>query len=118
MKRNSFKLPALSRAGWVANLGLAVTLILGTGLGYAAQNPPEIQGAGAQTHPQVAPETPAMAPHITIDDSALSHPDGGAWANSGHGYSNGRFSTLKQVNATNVAKLTPIAIAQTGYTAS
>ena len=115
MKLNAIELPALGRAGWVVNFGLAATLTLGTGLGYAAQSP-EIQGAGGQT--QAAPASSAMAPNMAMDDSALSHPDGATWANSGHGYSNDRFSTLKQVNASNVAKLTPVAIAQTGYTAS
>jgi hypothetical protein len=40
MKRNSSKPPAFGQAGWVANLVVAATLTLGTGLGYAAQNPP------------------------------------------------------------------------------
>jgi alcohol dehydrogenase (cytochrome c) len=40
------------------------------------------------------------------------------WLMGGHTYANDRYSTLDQITTDNVATLTPVAIVQTGYTAS
>jgi PQQ-dependent dehydrogenase (methanol/ethanol family) len=45
-------------------------------------------------------------------------PDGANWLLDGRTYDNQRYSPLTQVNAGNVASLTPVALLQTGMTAS
>jgi alcohol dehydrogenase (cytochrome c) len=40
------------------------------------------------------------------------------WLMGGHTYANDRYSPLDQITSANVASLTPVAIVQTGYTAS
>ena len=50
------------------------------------------------------------------DDSRLlkAEADNDNWLTYGHGYSNQRFSSLKQINRYNVAKIKPAWIYQTG----
>ena len=57
---------------------------------------------------------------VTISDSMLMGAGGDQndWLMGGHTYANDRYSSLDQITTDNVANLTPVAIVQTGYTAS
>ena len=44
--------------------------------------------------------------------------NGGDWLMGGHTYANDRYSPLDQITSANVGALAPVAIVQTGYTAS
>lgn len=96
--------------------GTALLLSLGAA---AADQPPENMGAetgGAKA----AASGPAVSANTNVTDemTATAAKTGQNWLGSGDGYENHRFSPLKQINDTNIAKLVPVAIAQTGYTAS
>ncbi|GAN81381.1 alcohol dehydrogenase PQQ-dependent, large subunit [Acidocella aminolytica 101 = DSM 11237] len=88
------------------------------GVAYAAQ-PPENPGAetgGGQGAMQASVVTADM--NVTDKMVEASPASGKNWLASGQGYSNQRFSVLKQINTKSISQLTPVAIAQTGYTAS
>ena len=69
-----------------------------------------------------APKTAAAAVSASVDvsDSMITNvvKRGANWLASGQGYANQRYSPLKQIDASNVRQLVPVAIAQTGFTAS
>lgn len=91
---------------------------LSMGVAYAAQ-PPENPGAetgGGQDAMQASVVTADM--NVTDKMVEASPASGKNWLASGQGYSNQRFSVLKQINTKSISQLTPVAIAQTGYTAS
>ncbi|SHF32332.1 pyrroloquinoline quinone-dependent dehydrogenase [Acidocella aminolytica] len=91
---------------------------LSMGVAYAAQ-PPENPGAetgGGQGAMQASVVTADM--NVTDKMVEASPASGKNWLASGQGYSNQRFSVLKQINTKSISQLTPVAIAQTGYTAS
>jgi PQQ-dependent dehydrogenase (methanol/ethanol family) len=58
--------------------------------------------------------------NVNISDEMLAGADGDAknWLLGGKNYSNHRYSALDQITADNVGTLTPVAIVQTGFTAS
>lgn len=58
--------------------------------------------------------------NVNITDEMLAGADGDAknWLLGGKNYSNHRYSALDQITAQNVGTLTPVAVVQTGYTAS
>ena len=64
--------------------------------------------------------TPPDKDSVTIGDSMMtrvdSHP--ADWLLHGRDYSNQRFSPLKDINASNVSSLVPVALVQTGITSS
>ncbi|HWA80421.1 MAG TPA: PQQ-binding-like beta-propeller repeat protein [Acetobacteraceae bacterium] len=99
-----------------ATAGTALTLALVAGLAAhavpAAAQPSESGGNVAVA------TSPTITTDVNVTDAMLSDPGGANWANSGHGYTNDRFSPLDEVNAGNVTSLVPVAIAQTGFTAS
>lgn len=78
----------------------------------------EIQNIGSSDR-QVLGAIPDKS-RVTITDqmmaSAGSHPTD--WLLHGRDYSNQRFSPLKQINATNVGSLSPVALVQTGIIGS
>ncbi len=96
--------------------GPALALVLGIGIAgpaaLAATQPSESGGNVAVAN------SPTVTQDVNVTDAMLSDPGGANWTNSGHGYLNQRFSPLNEINADNVTKLVPVAIAQTGYTAS
>lgn len=104
--------PPRARQG--AGALIAVALALGmTGPARTAQAQAQENGGNV-----AVPSTPKVTADVTVTDAMLNDPGGANWTNSGHGYTNDRFSPLTEINAGNVAKLVPVAIAQTGYTAS
>ncbi len=58
--------------------------------------------------------------NVTISDDRLSAAasDTNDWIMGGHTYANDRYATLDQITPENVASLAPVAIVQTGFTAS
>ncbi len=99
-----------------APAGTALLLALSVGIAChavpAAAQPTENGGNVAVV------TTPTVTADVAVTDAMLSDPGGANWTNSGHGYANDRFSPLNEVNAGNVTSLVPVAIAQTGFTAS
>ncbi|HTU54347.1 MAG TPA: PQQ-binding-like beta-propeller repeat protein [Acetobacteraceae bacterium] len=99
-----------------ASAGTALCLALALGLaGYAA--PAAAQPSESGGNVAVA-SSPTITADVAVTDAMLNDPGGANWTNSGHGYTNDRFSPLDEINAANVTNLIPVAIAQTGYTAS
>ena len=78
----------------------------------------EIQRAAPPTH-QVFGPMPNNA-NVTITDDMLAGAasDANNWLMGGHTFANDRYSPLTQVTSDNVGSLTPVAIVQTGMTAS
>ncbi|HTA37440.1 MAG TPA: PQQ-binding-like beta-propeller repeat protein [Candidatus Acidoferrales bacterium] len=71
------------------------------------------------------PQTTEFAPlpagadvNVTDDMMAAGSPDGANWLLDGRTYDNQRYSPLTQIDAGNVASLAPVALLQTGMTAS
>src|ERR1700722_9462141 len=56
--------------------------------------------------------------NITDDMLAAADSDPNDWLLGGHDYANARYSTLDQITSANVTSLSPVAIVQTGITAS
>jgi alcohol dehydrogenase (cytochrome c) len=89
----------------------------------AAENSP---GASPNTNEIVraaAPVTVSYGPpvgSVTVSDAMMSGAENNPnnWVLDGRTYTNQRFSPLAQVNTSNVTRLFPVAIVQTGMTAS
>lgn len=108
----------LKKSKLMASLLIGMPLLFGVGLARADQ-PPENPGAetgGAKT----AMTGPAITADTNVTDQMTEDAakTGKNWLGSGDGYSNHRFSPLTQINDKNISKIVPVAIAQTGYTAS
>ena len=63
---------------------------------------------------------PGGAPAVNVSDAMMHDAAGNDadWLIQGRTYDNQRYSTLTQIDATNIDKLTPVALVQTGITAS
>src|SRR5579875_3736578 len=100
-------------------LGL-VCGVLG-GLVVTSSPPPVLaQGAQGGEHSVVVSGPLPNPEQVRLTDQALlgtTNADAN-WAIHGANYSNQRFSSLRQINDSNVASLVPVAIVQTGMTAS
>jgi alcohol dehydrogenase (cytochrome c) len=105
---------------------LAVTALLVAGFSTPswAQQSNEIlrkeQGSeAARVTQKVTGETPSSA-NVAISNEAMktADEDGSNWLLHGRDYSNQRYSPLAQINADNVKSLQPVALVQTGMTAS
>jgi alcohol dehydrogenase (cytochrome c) len=94
----------------------AAMLVLHLTPGFA-QNAREVKAKQIQDH-VVHEAVPASK--VTIDDEALHNADQqqSNWLLHGFDYTNQRYSKLDQINDTNVKSLVPVAIAQTGMSAS
>jgi PQQ-dependent dehydrogenase (methanol/ethanol family) len=112
-----------SRGSWP--LAVAAALITaGYGPYALAQQSDEVvrengNATGANISQSVTGTTPAHA-NVSISDAALkgADDDAGNWVLHGRNYANQRYSPLKQINADNVKAMKPLAIVQTGMTAS
>ena len=114
MKHKALTTPPMRKLLLLTSAAFALSL----GLAQAAQ-PPENPGAetgGASA----AAAGPAVTVDTAITDAMTENvaKTGQNWLASGDGYSNQRYSPLTGINANNIANLAPVAIAQTGYTAS
>jgi alcohol dehydrogenase (cytochrome c) len=99
---------------FLAGTALAMSL----GLAQAAEPPASL---GAETGgAKAGPTTAAIAGTVDVTDAMTANAakTGTNWLATGQGYSNQRFSPLTAINDRNVSRLVPVAIAQTGYTAS
>ncbi len=65
-----------------------------------------------------AKESPSITTNVDVTQQMLLHAGDKNWLLHGRTYSNDRYSPLTQIDAANVRGLAPVAIAQTGYTAS
>lgn len=114
MKKMEDKKKSLRMAGLLAG----TALLFSAGLA-AADQPPE--NVGAETGgAKMAATGPAVTADTNVTDQMTEDAakTGENWLGSGDGYANHRFSPLKQINDNNISQLAPVAIAQTGYTAS
>ncbi|MBD5633116.1 MAG: c-type cytochrome, partial [Candidatus Eremiobacteraeota bacterium] len=118
MKENGYKpgASALSKAS-AASVKLAMTNENGTQTAMSGQAD-EIVRAAPPTTVSFGP-MPAGA-NVNVTDDMLGAAEGDAkdWLLGGKSYANDRFSALDQITSANVASLTPVAVVQTGVTAS
>ena len=105
------------------SLALAALLAVSYASTALAEQSDEIVRENADTTTSISQDvtgtTPAKA-DVSISDAALKDADqtGDNWLLHGRDYSNQRYSPLKQINADNVKTLKPVALVQTGMTAS
>lgn len=97
----------------IAATGVATALVIG--LATAASAAPTELSKELRARPQ---ETPAITANVNVTDSMLLQAGENNWLLHGRTYSNDRYSPLKQIDVGNVHSLAPVALAQTGYTAS
>ncbi|MDE2253504.1 MAG: PQQ-binding-like beta-propeller repeat protein [Betaproteobacteria bacterium] len=92
----------------------------GNVLGMAAAQAAGVQASGSETGGVVTKGANAVEQDVNVTQSMLGNAgkDKGNWLLSGRAYDNQRYSPLTQINARTVKRLVPVAIAQTGYTAS
>lgn len=96
---------------------LLTSVALGAGVAHAAA----VQAAGSETGGKMEKSANGITQDVNVSQAMLEGNganDHSNWLLSGRGYNNQRFSPLVQINADNVKSLTPVAIAQTGFTAS
>jgi PQQ-dependent dehydrogenase (methanol/ethanol family) len=78
----------------------------------------EIVRAAPPTTQTFGPMPEGANPTITDDMMSGAADDANDWLIGGKGYANDRYSSLTQVTSSNVTSLMPVAIVQTGITAS
>ncbi len=102
-------------AGAALAVGLGVSCLLATGA--QAANP---KAEGSETGGQHGEMHGSMMRDVHVTQAMLTHAasEGRNWVTTGRDYDNSRFSPLTQINTHNVKDLRPVAIVQTGYTAS
>lgn len=96
---------------------LLTSVALGAGVAHAAA----VQAAGSETGGKMEKSANGITQDVNVSQTMLEGNganDHSNWLLSGREYNNQRFSPLVQINADNVKSLTPVAIAQTGFTAS
>ena len=108
--------PKMMHAGRLAFLTGAV-LAISLGVAQAAEPP----ALGAETGgAKAAPTAATVTGTINVTDAMTANvaKTGTNWLATGQGYANQHFSPLTRINDRNIGRLAPVAIAQTGYTAS
>ena len=88
---------------------------------HVARAAEPIENGGAVKSRKVQGDvTPGVAANVNTTDASVEAvtKTGANWLATGQGYLNQRYSPLKAINSGNVDHLAPVAIAQTGYTAS
>jgi alcohol dehydrogenase (cytochrome c) len=113
----------LQRNGYpVGSSPLSITSAKRARLTVARLTPPsstnEIVRVAPPATTQFAPLPAGVDVNVTDDMMLAGSPDGANWLLDGRTYDNQRYSPLTQVNAGNVASLRPVALLQTGMTAS
>ena len=116
LARNGF--PAGTAALTERNAGAVKLARASAPKATAAQTNLEIVRSAPPTRHTFA--TLPAARNVAISDSMLvgAAGNGGDWLMGGHTYANDRYSPLDQITSANVGALAPVAIVQTGYTAS
>lgn len=116
LERNNFK--ASSTALSASNAGSLALTRASAPKAAAGQTSLEIVRAAPATR-HVFSTLPATT-NVAIGDEMLTGAAANKndWLMGGHTYANDRYSTLDQITADNVASLMPVAIVQTGFTAS
>jgi alcohol dehydrogenase (cytochrome c) len=115
------KLP-ITESRWSRAL-FGATLAVAAGI-YAlpghAQITREVKEFKTHNTDRIVAGTLPSSKDVTVSDQMLQNAEGQTsdWLLHGNDYANTRFSKLKQINADNVTELTPVAIVQTGMTAS
>ena len=111
------------RLGFLPSVS-AVALLLGATpplSQHVARAAEPIENGGAVKSRKVQGDvTPGVAANVNTTDASVEAvtKTGAKWLATGQGYLNRRYSPLKAINSGNVGHLAPVAIAQTGYTAS
>jgi len=107
---------ALGYASLTASLALAAIIFAGPA---NAATSLEIQKGGENTSRMASGTLPAPE-RVTTTDDMMRQADSNQkdWLLHGRNYSNQRYSPLDQITADNIKKLTPVALVQTGKTAS
>lgn len=105
--------------GWLAVAAALLMLLFPFVRGHAAQIN-EIVRSTHTSKEAIAGSTPKVETDVNVNESMLEHAteDGANWLLHGRTWSNDRYSPLEQINAGDVSNLHPVAIVQTGYTAS
>jgi alcohol dehydrogenase (cytochrome c) len=83
-----------------------------------ASNTNEVVRVAPPATTQFAPMPAGADVNVTDDMMLAGSPDGANWLLHGRTYDNQRYSPLAQITADNVASLVPVALLQTGMTAS
>jgi len=83
-----------------------------------ASNTDEIVRVPPPATTEFAPLPAGANVNVTDDMMLAGSPDGANWLLQGRTYDNQRYSPLAQIDASNVASLVPVALLQTGMTAS
>ena len=105
-------------------LALSATMMgmaaAGNVLGMSAAQAAGVQASGSETGGQLSKGASAVEQDVNVTQTMLSNAgkDRANWLLSGRAYDNQRYSPLSQINAKTVKRLVPVAVAQTGYTAS
>lgn len=117
MKSKTDRSKAARRA--VRAAALAASLALGSLLACAAQAA-SVQAEGSETGGAMATMQGGMMHGADVTQGMLDHAaaSGANWVVNGRNYDNTRFSPLAQITTRNIGHLKPVAIVQTGYTAS
>jgi len=107
---------ALGYASLTASLALAALIFAGPA---NAATSLEVQNSGENTSRMASSTLPAPE-RVTTTDDMMRQADTNQkdWLLHGRNYSNQRYSPLDQITADNIKKLTPVALVQTGKTAS
>jgi alcohol dehydrogenase (cytochrome c) len=118
-KRPSAARLSRRRPLWSLTAAFAVTAGLSTAaLAEQSNEISKDQGhAQVTTTQNVKGETPAAA-KVDVTDQAMKSADENNWLVHGRNYANQRYSPLAQINVDNVKSLQPVALMQTGMTAS
>ncbi len=96
-------------------------LLASFALGLSAAHAAGVQASGSETGGHIGKAADRVTQNVDVTQSMLEGQDANSHANwllSGREYNNQRFSPLVQINAGTVKSLAPVAIIQTGYTAS
>lgn len=96
-------------------------LMTALAFGASAAHAGAVQASGSETGGKMEKSADAVTQNVNVTQAMLegqganNHSN---WLLSGREYNNQRFSPLVQINADNVKSLAPVAVVQTGYTAS
>ncbi len=98
---------------------LAAAVVLGSTLSLAA-HAAGMKAEGSETGGKKAEMQSSVMHDVNVTQHMLDNAanENSNWVVNGRNYDNTRFSPLDQINTGNVKELKPVAIAQTGYTAS
>ena len=101
-------------------LGRGAAAVMFGGMLAVAAHAAGVKAEGSETGGEKAQVMNSIMDDVNVSQGMLNHAAGEAsnWVVNGRNYDNTRFSPLTQISSKNVKDLKPVAIVQTGYTAS